>query len=315
MPDYTLPATDWISWAIDAGLTLQDDRAPDAMLLWLCEPDESFHWHGIGSAQAQTTLAHADAEFGRLLDHLSGPITEDLHIIALSDHGQISLTGERLDLQHCLAQGGFSVSREAMGNNGAVLAVDTAGGIWVRDRDPHVTRKLADWLRAQPWCGPLFSCAGLPGTLPTAALRLDHARAPDLSVVLRSTDQPNTAGIAGSTVHDAPYPIGGGCHGGLNPHELHTFLALGGPRIRQGRIDAPAGNIDILPTVLALLGLPHPQDIDGRCLSEVFIDGPDPGALVWTERTLSSEGAGPQTRLFVTDMGPTRYLNHAEVTD
>jgi arylsulfatase A-like enzyme len=37
----------------------------------------------------------------------------------------------------------------------------------------------------------------------------------------------------------------------------------------------PTGNIDIVPTVLALLGTSVPDGLDGRVISEALLDGPD----------------------------------------
>ncbi len=43
MPRHELPAVDWIGWAVEAYLRfVEPEIAPDVMLLWLCQPDESF---------------------------------------------------------------------------------------------------------------------------------------------------------------------------------------------------------------------------------------------------------------------------------
>ena len=311
MPDYALPATDWISWAVSAYLDYVEPQvSPDTMLLWLCEPDESFHWHGIGGPEARQTMTHADAEFGRILDRLGPQIDAgDMHIITLSDHGQITLSGERLNIADRLADAGFSTATKDSPDGNAIVALASAGGIWLRDRSDDTARQIVHWLRAQPWCGPLFARDGLGDALPTSALRQDHARAPDISLVLRANDDANAHGISGSTLHDAPYPTGGGCHGGLHARELHTFLALGGASIPSGPVDTPAGNIDILPTVLNLLGLPPAEGIDGRALN-----GTD-GVAAQDQVLSSTNTTGPITHLSVTDTGTARYLNRAWVED
>ena len=141
-----------------------------------------------------------------------------------------------------------------------VVALANGGGIWVRDREPELTERIVGYLLEQDWCGPVFTRDGVMGTLRQAELRIDHARAPDISLALRATAGANAAGIEGLSVHDAPYPVGGGCHGGLSQWELHNVLMLGGSAFRSGvQIDAPAGNIDVLPTVLAALGRAMPS--------------------------------------------------------
>lgn len=314
LPDYVLPATDWITWAVSTYLDfVEADLSPDAMLLWLCEPDETFHWKNIGGPEARETMAHADAEFGRILDRLKPDIDSgQMHVIALSDHGQISLSGTRLDLAKQMRDAGFSVRDQNHPEGEAILGLASAGGIWMPGATAGRVTELVEWLHYHDWCGPLFTLEGLAGTLPSEVLRLNNDRAPDISLVFRSNDAPNVNGIEGTTLHDAPYPEGGGCHGGLHARELHTFLALGGAAIRPGNVETQAGNIDILPTALYLMGLPEPGGIDGRVLSEAMAGGPDPMSITAMDHVLtSSNTTGPRTHLSVSDIGRARYLNRA----
>ena len=100
LPEYSLPANDWIDWAVAAYLDHVEQRLrPDVMVLWLCEPDESFHYLGIGSEGSLAAVRNVDAAFGRILDRLGPEIDAGaMHVIAMSDHGQISIIGEPLDL-------------------------------------------------------------------------------------------------------------------------------------------------------------------------------------------------------------------------
>src|SRR6266480_3271371 len=55
------------------------------------------------------------------------------------------------------------------------------------------------------------------------------------------------------------------------PAAAFDALLAAGPDFAQGKVvELPAGNQDIAPTVLALEGLPLPQTLDGRVLSEAF---------------------------------------------
>ena len=54
-------------------------------------------------------------------------------------------------------------------------------------------------------------------------------------------------------------------HGGLRPSDMHVPLLLAGPGIPHGKLTA-ARSVDIMPTILHLLGKPIPKDIDGRNL-------------------------------------------------
>jgi hypothetical protein len=326
LPEYSLPALQWNSYAVDCYLDyVERDIDPDVMLLWLCEPDETFHHRGIGSDDSLRAIAHVDSEFGRILARQKDQIAAgDLQIIALSDHGQISLAGERLDLAAKLSEAGFSAGAENSGE--CTIVVGNAGGIWIKGSDPRLVTDVIGWLRDQEWCGPLFTRDGAGDTLTHDLIAIAHRRAPDIAIVMRYTDDANEWGLPGMTVHDAIYPKGGGCHGGLSPFELHNFLALSGSAFLQGQtMTVPAGNIDITPTVLDLLGLEVPTDIDGRVLREAFANAPaDAANMEVSEHTYSSgNNAGPVTHLSVTQVSvaqvsvpqarSTRYFNKAWV--
>ena len=155
MPTYELPAIDWVTWAIDAYLDyILPEVAPDVMLLWLCEPDESFHFKGIGSEESFQTIRHVDAEFGRILKRQKNALEAGgLQVVAMSDHGQISLDGERLDLPALLNEAGFAAATAPGADVDYTVVVGNAGGIWVRDRNAGLVDALIPWLMAQPGVG------------------------------------------------------------------------------------------------------------------------------------------------------------------
>lgn len=308
LPDYTPPAVDWIDWAVTAYLEHFEARLrPDAMVLWLCEPDESFHYLGIGSEGALEAIRAVDRAFGRILERLQPALdTGEMHVIAMSDHGQLSIAGEGLDLVGRLNEAGFRASARSMEDAECVVAVHTAGGIWVRDRELGTTARIVEWLQGQDWCGPLFTAASLPGTLALSDVMIDHARAPDIALALSADDRVNSFGAAGLSAHDAPYPDGGGCHGGLSAWETRNVLIAGGARVPVGAVcPAAVGNVDIAPTVLDLLGI-DATGMDGRSLFAAI--GEDPPV----EREIRSASAGGfQTVLNVREGAGRRYLDWA----
>lgn len=329
LPDYQRPATACISWAVGAYLEfVLPEIAPHVMLLWLCEPDETFHYHGIGSEESLTTIRHADSEFGKILQYHSSDIKSgQLQVIAMSDHGQVSLSGDAIDIVKLLNEAGMRAGASPGSEVDYVVRIHNAGGIWVKDNDPELSRKLVEFLLGSHWCGPIFSRGGIAGTLPLEAVCLNHPRAPTVAVTLRTSDQTNPFNCDGLTVHDAPYPEGGGCHGGLSSDELHNFLSMHGSAFKQQTdLQCPASNIDITPTILHLLGV-KPQRFDGRVLYEALNHGrPDKGSLdtasandTDTEQSVkhselcATNSNGSTTRLSLTDYYGVRYLNRAWV--
>jgi len=53
-------------------------------------------------------------------------------------------------------------------------------------------------------------------------------------------------------------------------HDPKGMMILYGPGVRSGRI-AEVNNLDIAPTLLTLMGLPVPEEMKGRVLSEAFV--------------------------------------------
>ena len=91
------------------------------------------------------------------------------------------------------------------------------------------------------------------------------AQLPDVVFSLRDRPYlPSERMTAQAIIEPLPPESSGGRH-----HPEGIFLAAG-PGIRQGAVLDGARLIDVAPTVLYALGLPVPEDMDGRVLTEVF---------------------------------------------
>jgi arylsulfatase A-like enzyme len=51
---------------------------------------------------------------------------------------------------------------------------------------------------------------------------------------------------------------------------MEGVLVAAGPPFPPGAVPAQASLLDIAPTILHLLGVPVPEDVDGRVLSEIL---------------------------------------------
>lgn len=273
MPAHDIPALDWNAYAADVYLDyIEPELTPDVMVLWFCEPDSSYHYKGIGSDENLAALRGVDEQFGRILEWRAGPggPGEALQIVTLSDHGQITVEAESLDLAERFEAAGFSVGETLEDGADLALALSSSGGVYVRESDPALIRRIVDWLQGEDWCGPVSTKSG-EGTLKHSDLLWDHPRAPDIGLVLKSHDGENEFGHRGHTLQNAAYPVGGGLHGGLHPIELNNWLAIGGDAFRTGEVSSlPAGIVDVLPTVLTLLGTAVPDHVQGRVLAEAL---------------------------------------------
>ncbi len=113
---------------------------------------------------------------------------------------------------------------------------------------------------------------------------------------------------------------GGFEHGhSLYQEILHVPLAVWGPGVLPGRIDAPVSLVDVLPTLLEALALPSVPDLDGTSLwpllvkrqplperpivAEGTLHGPERRALVrWPWKLVEVDGGPP--RLFDLERDP-----------
>ena len=242
---------------------------PDVTLVWLSEPDISFHWGGLRAPHAREALLAADAIVGEVMAWRDAqPDAADIVIGVLSDHGHVTGRG-KLSLEAELKRAGFRAGTGLSPEVDVVVAPASAPGLWFRDT--ALAPQVATWLAAQPWCGPLLARdpAILPegDALPLSLLGSGHARSADLVVTFAGSEAADEWGLPGHAPFDAPdVPEGGGMHGGLHRAELATVLVLQGGPLRQGAVvEAPCDLTDIAPTVLHLLGL-DPAGTEGRPL-------------------------------------------------
>jgi predicted AlkP superfamily phosphohydrolase/phosphomutase len=93
-----------------------------------------------------------------------------------------------------------------------------------------------------------------------------HAHlAPDLTVVLEDWRY-RTIGLHDFTTNKLISPA----FGPTGDHRMEGMLVASGPAFRAGAAPEGATLLDIAPTVLHLLGVPVPADMDGRVLTEIL---------------------------------------------
>jgi len=314
IPKAAVPSLEWTRYATDVYLDyVEPNHTPDVMVLWYCEPDVSYHQIGIGTPENIEAIRTVDREFGRILDREAAKKPEErLHIVTMSDHGMVTLLGQKLDLAAKFEEAGFTVGETTEEGADIALALASAGGVYVRDSDPALIEKTVNWLQRQDWCGPLFT-RNRGDTLSQTHIFGIHRRAPDISLILKARDDANGYGIDGGTVHDCGYPEGGGMHGGLHEREVRTWLALQGAGVRGNfRSPIPAGNVDILPTVLHLLGLEIPPHVQGRILTEGLDDFGSQDLPECIEEHHTVEGIdGYRAHILLDRIGERRYLRRA----
>jgi arylsulfatase A-like enzyme len=142
---------------------------------------------------------------------------------------------------------------------------------YVADHNEDSTRKLVEFLQGSDFAGVIFSRVEIEGTFPLEAVRLNGTQAmPDVVISMRWTDDAVDGTAPGLIMADGG-TRGKGMHGSLGRTDMHNTLVACGPDFRRGVIDEwPSGNVDLVPTVLWILGVAPSQPLDGRVLQEAL---------------------------------------------
>jgi hypothetical protein len=201
----------------------------------------------------------------------------------------------------------------------------------VRDRNPERIGAIVSFLQRQPWVGVLFT-SGKPGGsgVPvegqisgTFALELVHLanaeRGPDIVVTFPWSSAKSPTGVPGSDYTEAANtgPLNGtaGNHGSMSPWTVrNTFIAWGADFKRGVTVRTPSSNVDLAPTLLALMNLDGAVDLgrfDGRPLREAFADGPDEEQVPVQVKTYFVKSADGDYRaaLQITELDSQRYVD------
>ena len=295
------------------------ELTPDVVINWLTEPDHSQHHLGVGSPSSREALADDDREIARVLATLDDlGLTPTTDVFVVSDHG-FTTNVSGVDVAGALIDAGLKASADSsdvvLASSGQAVAVHVEG----HDRDRLA--KIARFVQARDWGGVVFTAgraSGDPrgvveGTFSLELLQVANAeRGPDLLFTFPWTSRVNAFGVPGSDLAS----ISGGArlyasdHGSMSPWNVrNAFLAWGVDFKKRTTVRAPVGNVDVTPTVLALLGISERGGLDGRVLAEALEDGPDPEQLVVDTRVHTVEARGYRAALQVSEVDGRRYVD------
>lgn len=316
---------------------------PDILSVWFDDPDKSQHRFGFGHPESLRAIREVDGHVGRILDAIDAAGLRDETIVAVaSDHGYVGVS-RHVDLAGLLGSAGHD--RTANGSPVVVAPNGCAALIYAPSGTDAELGRIAEVLRASPEVGVVFSGKGaftgsgavagggalpgagavagsgarpvIDGTFPLGAIRMSGPLAPDLLVTLGWSDAPNEYGHGGTGVEHRS--ANRASHGGASPWEIRNTMLLAGPGIRRGvRSELPSGNVDLAPTLLTLLGLPVPPDLDGRVLHEAFVgtsapasaSGADGSSVArTTDRIAHTHG---HAELHWSEYAGSRYLDFAK---
>lgn len=285
-------------------IELQRIHPVDAMIVVYTELDRvSHHYWGrdeAPDAAVKHTYELMDRALGRVMETLAGP---DTLLVVASDHGFGRCTAN-LNIHRLLEEAGLLAARWIPDGATASQAVDDLAdgdaASWFTSS--HRYRRTIDWSRTKVYM-PTPGCFGLnlnlcgreaegivdPGEVDAVADAVRMALATLRRPGADTGESPFTLVPAngiyrGNQIDAAPDFILQARGWDIMPHPsldqelwappsqqgVHQpdgILALAGPGVTHGGL-LDARIVDVMPTILALLDLPVPEEIDGRWLVE-----------------------------------------------
>jgi hypothetical protein len=162
----------------------------------------------------------------------------------------------------------------------AIIVAGNGGSeyFYVPSHDARLLKRLVTALQERTPYGAMFvrSIYGaLAGTLPLSRIGLEGPQSvspptPDVVVSFDWDDTATTAADPHAPGTEHSTAGNRGTHGSFSPIDVHNTLIAVGPHFRVGFHDRdPSSNLDVAPTIAALLGFAMPH-AEGRVLDEGF---------------------------------------------
>jgi len=283
------------------------ELAPAVVINWLTEPDHSQHHAGVGSPAAREALRNDDREIARVLEGLDPASTS---VLVVSDHGFTTNTAG-VDVAGALVEAKLKAAPDSsdviLASSGQAVALHVEG------HDPDRIARLARFIRSQDWGGVIFSAERVEGAFPLELINVaNRERSPDLLFTFPWTSRRNAFGVPGTDLANvsaggAPYVSD---HGSMSPWNVrNTFLAGGAGVKKRVTVGVPVGNVDVTPTVLALLGIDGEAGRDGRVVTEALEGGPDPERVAVETRIHTAAAGAYRAALQVSTVDGRRYVD------
>ncbi len=315
------------------------DGVPALSVLWLGEPDLTQHESAPGTPAALAAIKSADENLAAVLSALDQRDARGrTDVFIVSDHG-FSTIKRSVDLRRILNDAGFTAKIEELriakdGNQSAggirdktefndqpkpgdIMLAANGGSVlfYVVGHDKKLIRRLVEFLQQSDFAGVIFTKEPMEGTFGLTQALIQRGDAPDVVMAFRWTDLQNQFGVTGEIDADWQRAAGKGTHATLSRFDMHNTLIAAGPDFKRGQTDdLPTGNVDLVPTILQILGIKVPHQMDGRILSEAvaaptsLLPAPKPEAKSIEARKDFPSGTWRQT-LKISRVGSTIYLD------
>lgn len=282
-------------WAADAAIAAMQHEDWSGVFVSLPGVDKAAHmWGSIDDPEGGDPISHmenatavADAQIAKIMDHLeaSGELDNTL-VVLTADHG--SVPGRHFHgINDGTINGGFTNWYYGEGANGTYLKpqpalqplVDTGNlaqgysdsqlAYWLKDTSPVKVKEAAAIVRRMPDVSAVWIRHGDHYDRFGKAFR-DRMTKAEWAWFQRwakrlvdTAAAPTGPDIIGTLVDDTTYSVAGD-HGGIQRRTQQIPIVFAGAGLGPRDIGAPVRSVDIMPTLLAELGLEPTSDLDGK---------------------------------------------------
>lgn len=258
-----------VMWTRAACHILRTHR-PNLMYVHLLNTDSTHHRYGPRTAAGLSALALADARVAELLAALEqAGLKERATVIVVADHG-FKATKRSIRPNAVLAKEGFLHVERGQITWAAASVVPEGGTAMVYLRSPEA---IAAAPRIRTLLGGLEGVDRIIEPAEYAALGMpspkDNPQMADLVLVAKPT-YGFAGGAEGEPVVDVVDGMTIGMHGYVaDDPDMNAIFIAWGRGIRKGVRLETLKNVDVAPTVAALLGLKL-EDVDGKAVSAIL---------------------------------------------
>lgn len=254
--DAAVPESEKVRQIID-WLELPAAERPALITSWFRGSDGSGHRAGPDSPATKQTLRKQDAALGELLDFFDRASRwRETTLLVVSDHGMAKVE-RRVDLAGALKDAGARATLRGGGGFGTVTL--HRGGQRARPERIEEILRIARALGLDAW---------RRGQGPDH-LEDDNPRFGDVLVMaLEGTGFSRVAGAGGRGKRSAAKTTLNGSHGyAPETPSMQALIAAAGRGVSPGAAPPTPHNLDVAPTVLALLGVAIPEWMEGEPLA------------------------------------------------
>jgi predicted AlkP superfamily pyrophosphatase or phosphodiesterase len=322
----------WTTRALTDFLWQED--VPAFSLLWLSEPDDTEHRTAPGAPAVIAAMKSSDDNLARVLAALDrsgdGRARSTTDIFVVSDHG-FSTIARAIDVRKILREAGLEAVTEFTSEpkSGQIMIVGNGGTVlfYVIGHDMAITHRLVELLQQTDFAGVIFTREAMDGTFTLDKAKIDppsptaspartydvasNEHAPDVVMSFRWNESKNQFGVPGMIDADWQRAAGKGTHATLSKFDMHNLLIATGPDFRRGQTDElPSGNVDLAPTILAILGIQSAASMDGRVLTEAMTNAQSLKCEIQTIEATKKFPAGTwRQHLKISRVGSTIYFD------